>query len=77
MYCLFFTFIIQTILKFLGTTIMGNSMEVPQKTKHVNIILYSNLTPMHIYGEENNSKRYVHPNDHGGTIYNSQGMETT
>ena len=77
MYCLFFTFIIQTILKFLGTTIMGNSMEVPQKTKHVNIILYSNLTPMHIYGEENNSKRYIHPNDHGGTIYNSQGMETT
>lgn len=51
-------------------------MEVPQKTKHINI-LYSNLTPMHIYGEENNSKRYIHPNDHGGTIYNSQGMETT
>ena len=58
---------------------MGNimeHMEVPQKTKHINI-LYSNLTPMHIYGEENNSKRYIHPNDHGGTIYNSQGMETT
>ena len=28
-----------------------------------------------IYGENSNLKRYMHPNNHNSTIYNSQDME--
>ena len=35
------------------------------------------LTISHISGENNNSKRYMHPNIHCSTIYNSQDMEAT
>ena len=37
----------------------------------------SNPTPVHISGENHNSKRYMHPNVHCSTIYNSQDMEAT
>ena len=30
-----------------------------------------------MYPEKTNSKRYMHPNDHSSTIYNSQDMEAT
>ena len=35
------------------------------------------ISPLGIYPEKNhNLNRYVYPNIHGRTIYNSQGMET-
>ena len=37
----------------------------------------SNLTPGHISGENHNLKRYLHPNVHCSTVYNSQDMEAT
>ena len=37
----------------------------------------SNHTPGHIAGENHNLKRYMHPNIHCSTIYNSQDMEAT
>ena len=55
---------------------MENSMEVPQKTKNGTTIP-SNLTPGHISRENDNTKRYMHPNVHCNTIYNSQDMEAT
>ena len=40
-------------------------------------IQYRNPIPGHISGENHNSKRYMHPNVHCSTIYNSQDMEAT
>ena len=40
-------------------------------------IRYRNPIPGHISGENHNSKRYMHPNVHCSTIYNSQDMEAT
>ena len=34
-------------------------------------------TPGHKFGEENDTKRYMHPNDHCSIVYNSQTMEVT
>ena len=34
-------------------------------------------TPGHIFGEENDPKRYMHPNVRCSTVYNSQNMEAT
>ena len=51
-------------------------MEVPQKTKNGTTIP-SNLTPGHIPRENDNTKRYIYPNVHCDTIYNSQDMEAT
>ena len=51
-----------------------------QKTKNRTIIWSSNSTPGYIYMKKTkntNSKRYMHPNVHSSTIYNSQVMETT
>ena len=40
--------------------------------------LYEPVVPLvGIYLEKNNSKRYIHPNIHGSTIYNSQNMEAS
>ena len=41
--------------------------------------MISNPTPGHISGKDKSSnlKRYIHPNVHSGTIYNSQDMEAT
>ena len=56
---------------------MENSMEVPQKTKNRTIIGHSNPTPGHIPGGNHHSKRYIHPDVHDSTIYNSQDTEAT
>ena len=58
---------------------MENSMEVPQNTKERATIGSSNPTPRYISKENknNNSERYMHPNVHCSTIYNSQDMEAT
>ena len=40
------------------------------------MIRWSNPNPGHIPGENLNLKRYMHPNIHGSTIYDSQDMET-
>ena len=49
------------------------------ETKNRVTIWSSNFTPGHISGkdENSNSKRYMHPNVHSSTVYNSQNMETT
>ena len=52
-------------------------MEVPQKTKYRTTILSSNPTPRHIFRENHNSKRYMHPSVHCSTLYNSQDLEAT
>ena len=52
-------------------------MEVPWKTKNRATIWSFNPTPGHISGENSNLKRYMHPNVHCSTIYNSQDMEVT
>ena len=57
--------------------LLENSMEPSQKTKNGTTIWHSNPTPGHISGENYNSKRYMHPNVHCRTIYNSQDMEAT
>ena len=56
---------------------MENSMEVPQKTENRIIIWPNNPTPGHEPRENHNSKKYMHPNVHYSTIYNSQDMEAT
>ena len=56
---------------------MENSMEVPQKTENRITIWPNNPTPGHELRENHNSKRYMHPNVHYSTIYNSQDMEAT
>ena len=45
-------------------------MEVPQKKINKNRTTY-NSTSGHIYEESSNSKRYMHPDVHSSTIYNS------
>ena len=60
-----------------GTATMENSMKVPLKTKNRVTILTCNPTPGHITRENSNLKRYMHPNVHSSTIYNSQGTEAT
>ena len=45
--------------------------------KNGTTIWSSNPTPGHIPRENHNSKRYMQPNVHHGTIYSSQDMETT
>ena len=54
-------------------------MEVPLKTKNRTTTWFSNSTPGYISKstENTNSKRYIHPNVHCSTIFNSQDMETT
>ena len=59
----------------ISTTTMENSMEIPLKTKNIATICSSNLTPGHISGGNHNLKRYMHPNVHRTTIYNSQDMK--
>ena len=54
---------------------MENSVEVPPKTKNRVAMGSGNDTPEHISRENSNSKRYVYPNVHTSTSYNSQDME--
>ena len=60
-----------------GAITTENCMEVPQKTKNRTTIQSSNPTPGHAFRENHNSKRYMYPNVHSSTIYNSQDMEAT
>ena len=50
---------------------------VKQKTKNRTTIWSSNPTPVPISRGSHNSKRYMWPNIHYSTIYNSQDMEAT
>ena len=50
---------------------------VKQKTKNRTTIWSSNPTPVPISRGSHNSKRYMCPNIHYSTIYNSQDMEAT
>ena len=52
-------------------------MEVPLKTKNRVTLWSSNSTLGHISIENHNLKRYMHPNIHCHTIYNSQDLEAT
>ena len=53
-------------------------MEIPQNVKNrAAIIISSNSNPGNTYEQNENWKRYVHPNVHRSIIYNSQGMEAT
>ena len=47
------------------------------KKLKINIIWSCNPTPGHISREDSNLKRYMHPNVHSSTIYNSQGTKAT
>ena len=47
-------------------------MTVPYKTYNRFAMWSSSLTLGHISGGSYNSRRYMHPNDHRGTIYNSK-----
>ena len=38
---------------------------------------YDSTIPGHLSGENHNLKRYMHPNIHSSTIYNSQDLEAT
>ena len=51
--------------------------QVKSHTYIICTIWYKNPIPRHISGENHNSKRYMHPNVHCSTIYNSQDMEAT
>ena len=48
---------------------------VLKQSKDKATILSSNLTPGYISGENNNSRRYIHPDVHCRTIYNNQDMK--
>ena len=48
-----------------------------QKTKNRANVWSSNPTSGHISGENHNFTRYINPNDHRRTIYNSQDMQAT
>ena len=40
-------------------------------------IWFCNPTPGHIFGENSNSERYMHPDVHSSTVYSSQDVEAT
>ena len=52
-------------------------MEVPQKTKNGVTIWFSKPIPGNTSRENNNLKKYIHPNIHSSAIYNSQDMKAT
>ena len=57
----------------------GEEYEDSLNKLHIEVLYYiqsSNPTPGHISRENHNSKRYMNPNIHCSTIYNSQDMET-
>ena len=56
---------------------MKNSTEFLKKTKNQVTIWSSNPTPRHTSrkDEHANRKRYMHPNVHRSTVYNSQDVE--
>ena len=56
---------------------MKTSMKFPQKIKNRAIIKSRNPTPGHLSGkdENSNSKRHMHRNVQGSTVYKSQDLE--
>ena len=65
---------------YISAATMENSVQVPQKTKNRAI---NTIQQFHSWvytqkkNENINSKRYMYPNIHSSTIYNSQDMEAT
>ena len=57
------------------TAVIKNATEVASRTKTSTTIPSSNPTLKRTFRETHLSKRYVHPNVHWDTIYNSQGMQ--
>ena len=55
---------------------MENITVVPLKTK-IELSYDPEIPLLGIYPENHNSKRYMHPNVHCNTIYNSQDIEAT
>ena len=69
----------QIILKSIGTAIIENGIEVPQKIKNRIMVSSSNSTSGYI-SKGNKSmilKRYLHYHVHCRIIHNSQDMERT
>ena len=56
---------------------MENSMKIPQKTKNRITVWSRNSTPGHLSRENHDLKRFMNPNVHCSTIYNSQEIEAT
>ena len=58
---------------------MDNRRKVPLKTKSRATIGPRDPSPGHVPGKDNNSnsKRYMHPSVHSGTVYNNQDMGAT
>ena len=60
--------------------LLWKTVDVSQETKNRTTIWPSNSTHGYISKKQNkktNSERYMHPNVHNSTIYNSQGMKAT
>ena len=62
---------------YISVTTMENSMEFPKKTENRTTIQSSSPSPGHLSRENHNSKRYMQPDVHCSTVYNSQDMEAT
>ena len=60
-----------------GVSTMENNMAFPQKTKNITTIKSSYPTPEHLFTENHNLKRYLHPSVHCSSIYNSKDTEAT
>ena len=58
-------------------TTIENSMEVPSKAKNRTTLQSSNPTLGHVFRENHNLKRYMHPNVYSNTVSNSQDTEAT
>ena len=54
---------------------MENRMEVPQKAKKRSTVRSSSPTSGHISRQDCCPKRYLNPNVHCSTVYNSQGVK--
>ena len=59
------------------TAKVENNVEIPLKSINGTAIWPSNPTAGHTHWGHQNWKRYVYPNVHHSTVYNSQDMETT
>ena len=63
--------------KEIGAATVESSVEASLKTEKRITMRSCNPTPGHVSGKDKNStlKRYMHPNVHCSTIYNSQDVE--
>ena len=60
-----------------STATIENSVEIPLKNGNRTAIWSSNPTPGHTHRGNQNWKRYMYPNVHHSTVYNSQDTEAT